>query len=400
MKIKKSQMEDQKRSKADLIKELQELRLANHQYKTERESHPYKSQPADMMLMEMITHSPVSIQILDKEGFSVVINDAHTKCFGVRPPPGYNMFRDTLLLEQELADSFHKLQQGEAVFFPDTWYNARLIDPCFPDKMVWIKTLGFPLLKEKGEPKGYVVMHEDITENRMLEEKLQKSNLELQILNLQIENHRKYIQDAVDQEKTDVSKFLHDELGQILTGITLKIFKLQKKITDPALNSELVTILTLISESINIVQNTAYKLQSPIVRDLGIALAIESLTDEFAENTEIEMIPEIDLTIEMELSASENIYRIVRESFTNIIRHANASRVNLTFSKTATSVVLTISDNGQGITDEAIASAASFGIKTMRERAESAGGVIAISGEKGKGTKIKIEFPVQKNMKL
>lgn len=388
-------MDDFKRSKADLIKELLELRQQNKQFETELTHRTMKSQPGDLMLIEMITHSPISIQIMDKEGFSVVINNAHTGFFGAVPPGGYKMFEDTMLLKQGLAEYFQRLQEGEAVFFPDTWYNAHLTNPAFPDKLVWVKSIGFPLLKEKGKPKGYVVMHEDITESKLLKGELQKKILELQISNRHIENQRRYNQEAIEQEKEDISKYLHDQLGQILAGIILKIEKIQKEITQYKLINELEIVKSLLSDGFSSIKDLSNKLQPSIIEAVGIALAIESQTDNFTKQTGIKINPKIDFSIELNSIVANNIYLIVQESFTNIIRHAKASKVNLTFKKNKADVMLTITDNGRGITEDVINSSCSFGIKIMRERAENAGGTLTISGMQGKGTKIEVVLPFQ-----
>jgi signal transduction histidine kinase len=255
-------MDDYNRTKADLIKELNELRPLKKHYEAELNRPTFKSHSAEVLLLKMIENSPISIQMLDKEGFTVMTNQAHKKIFNAVPPVGYKMFEDPFLLKQGLAESFSKLQQGKAVFFPETWYNAHLIDPINPDKLIWVKTTGFPLLQKDGVPKGYVVMHEDITERKNLKAQLEESILELQNLNVQIENHRKNNQDAIDREKKDISEFLHNQLGQKLTGITLIIDRILKKNKETVFMDELNTIRYLISDSFATIKSIAINLSS------------------------------------------------------------------------------------------------------------------------------------------
>ncbi len=127
------------------------------------------------MLRDIIEHNPMSIQVLDKEGFTLSVNTAHTRLFRAVPPPDYSLFRDPLLLEQGLGELLERTREGQVVLFPEFYYNPHEIYPQFPDCPVWIRMVAFPILGKDGSPERFVLMHEDITERRMAEHSLRQS---------------------------------------------------------------------------------------------------------------------------------------------------------------------------------------------------------------------------------
>jgi PAS domain S-box-containing protein len=130
---------------------------------------------AEAIFRDIIEINPMSIQILDMEGYTLQTNSAHTKLFGVSPPHDYSIFEDDQLARQGVAGLFEKMKNGEVVYFPDSKFNVHDVAPSFPDLPVWIKAVGFPLNNSNGKPERLVFMHENITERRLAEEALKKS---------------------------------------------------------------------------------------------------------------------------------------------------------------------------------------------------------------------------------
>lgn len=121
------------------------------------------------MFKDIIEKNPMSIQILDMEGYPIQVNPAHTKLFGVEPPSGYSIFKDNQLLSLGFGELFDRIKKGEVVFFPDSYYNVHDVDPAFPDSPAWVKALGFTLNDNNGKPNKIVLMHENITERKNAE---------------------------------------------------------------------------------------------------------------------------------------------------------------------------------------------------------------------------------------
>ncbi len=131
---------------------------------------------AEKTLEDIIEHNPMSIQIVDKGGFTLQVNAAHDRLFGGPSPADFSVFRDSQIVKQGGAELFQRVQQGEVVHFPDYSYNAREVHPDLPDRTVWIRMVAFPLLNSSGTPDRFVLMHENVTQRKQAEaegEKLQ-----------------------------------------------------------------------------------------------------------------------------------------------------------------------------------------------------------------------------------
>ena len=148
-----------------------------------------ESKLSEAIFKDIIEKNPMSIQILDMEGYPIQVNPAHTKLFGVEPPADYSFFNDNQLLSLGFGKLFERIKKGEVVFFPDSYYNVHDVDPSFPDLAVWVKALGFTLNDNNGNPSKIVLMHENITERKNAEA----------LLNDIIENNPMSIQ-IVDKE--------------------------------------------------------------------------------------------------------------------------------------------------------------------------------------------------------
>jgi hypothetical protein len=126
----------------------------------------------ELMFYDIIEKNPMSIQIIDKEGFTVKANPAHSKLFGAEVPSEYSLFKDAQLLAQGLDDVFTKIRNGEVVPFPDSYFNAHDSVPDAPDKPIWVRAIGFPLNDQSGKPEKFIIMHENITESKIAKEAL------------------------------------------------------------------------------------------------------------------------------------------------------------------------------------------------------------------------------------
>ncbi len=91
---------------------------------------------------------------------------------------------------------------------------------------------------------------------------------------------------------------------------------------------------------------------------------------------------------------STALFRILQESFTNIIRHAKATRVEVSLQETKGNILLTVKDNGKGITKEEARSPHAFGLIGMRERVQFLGGQVSITGAQNRGTTVNVSLPV------
>jgi len=131
---------------------------------------------AEKNLQDIIDKNPMSIQIVDKDGFTLSVNSAHTKLFGSIPPPDYSVFNDPQLKQHGYGELIERIKNGEVVNFPDTPYNAHDSISYLPDVPVWVHAVAFPINDSNGKPERFVFMHEDITERKRAEEAMRISD--------------------------------------------------------------------------------------------------------------------------------------------------------------------------------------------------------------------------------
>jgi PAS domain S-box-containing protein len=133
---------------------------------------------AEKLFGDLIEKNPMSIQIVDKDGFTLKVNSAHFLLFGPPPPPDFSIFDD--LRDKGLGEYILLAKNGEVVHFPDTYYNVHDAYAELPDKPVWISAVLFPLTDQNDIIQSFVFMHEDITKRKNAEELLLKSENMLQ----------------------------------------------------------------------------------------------------------------------------------------------------------------------------------------------------------------------------
>jgi signal transduction histidine kinase len=161
-----------------------------------------------------------------------------------------------------------------------------------------------------------------------------------------------------------------------------------------ALQEQTAAMVKLVDNTINVVRRIASELRPSILDDLGLVEAIEWQAQKFQAQTGI--ICQCDCALEnVELGQDQStaVFRILQEALTNILRHAQATRVDITVRTEDGQFVLTISDNGRGITEEEKSGRQSLGLLGMRERAHLVGGRIDING-KGQGTVVIVRVPL------
>jgi signal transduction histidine kinase len=239
-----------------------------------------------------------------------------------------------------------------------------------------------------------VALRAEIAERKRAEEQLSATNVQLRALSESLRSAR-------EQEGARIAREIHDELGAALMSLKWDLEGLDKIFTeagDPAqlsaLQEQTAAMVKLVDNTINVVRRIASELRPSILDDLGLVEAIEWQAQKFQAQTGI--ICQCDCALEnVELGQDQStaVFRILQEALTNILRHAQATRVDITVRTEDGQFVLTISDNGRGITEEEKSGRQSLGLLGMRERAHLVGGRIDING-KGQGTVVIVRVPL------
>jgi len=228
-------------------------------------------------------------------------------------------------------------------------------------------------------------------ERRRAVQQLHESHEQLRALSV----HQQTVR---EDERTRIARQVHDELGQALTGLKLDLSRLGHP--QPGVprshTGKIKSLVGRIDAIVRTVRRIATELRPGILDDLGLVAAIEWQANDFQSRTGVQCVVRTRVPHQPGLSAELNtaFFRIFQETLTNIIRHADASRVEVQLKKETGHVVLEVRDNGRGITEADISGAASLGLRGMRERAALLGGDVAIRGLPHEGTTITISLPL------
>jgi PAS domain S-box-containing protein len=242
---------------------------------------------------------------------------------------------------------------------------------------------------EKGELIRTKTIGRDVTERKRVEEALRRSREDLRSLSA-------HIQSAREEERGHIAREIHDELGQILSKLKLDLSWLKKRLTkgQETLVDKTEQMSDLVDTTIKAVQRISSELRPGVLDYLGLAAAIEWQSKEFKERTGIECAVAISAGIGTpDQNISTAVFRIFQETLTNIIRHANATRVEVSLKKEDNVLILVVKDNGIGISEEKVSNHASFGLMGMRERARFLGGKVTVNGVTGEGTTVSVLIP-------
>jgi PAS domain S-box-containing protein len=250
----------------------------------------------------------------------------------------------------------------------------------------WLITNKVPLLGLSGEVTGVLGAYTDVTPLRVTELRLEEAYR--QLLELTV-----YREEAREQERKRIAQDLHDDLGQMLTGLRMEVglMRIQYGEDSPQLLAPLQGLKEQIDATIQVVRDVAGQLR-PAVLDMGVASALEWQVAEFTKRSGIPCRLVLDDDhIELNADQATTIFRIVQESFTNIMRHAHATRVEVRLLHRGDHCLLQIEDDGAGF-EPAAARKKTFGLMGMRERALVLGGEIDIDSAPGQGTRISVQI--------
>jgi signal transduction histidine kinase len=212
------------------------------------------------------------------------------------------------------------------------------------------------------------------------------------------------IQTLREEERTSISREVHDELGQLLTGLKLKVRMVENHLdqsADSTLNpviEELVEAGNIIDETINSVRRIATGLRPSTLDHLGLATALQQEADEFSRRTRIAC--ELDLgrlanPVAEDLATAA--FRVCQEALTNVTRHSGATRVTITCETSGRELILQVRDNGTGCNPDILADPRALGMLGMRERALDLHGGLEVTSAPGSGTTVILRLPLSAN---
>ena len=204
---------------------------------------------------------------------------------------------------------------------------------------------------------------------------------------------------AQEQERKRISRELHDEIGQTLTAINVKLATLKKEatVTAKGFKKAISSTQRLVERSMNTVHRFARELRPPLLDDLGLIPALHAHMKAFTRRTGIPVrFTTFSALEELDIDRRTVLYRVTQEAFANIAKHADASLVNVDIQRVQALVRMEIHDNGKSFDVRQLLVAkriGRLGLLGMRERVEMVGGSFDVESEPGKGTTIRAQIP-------
>jgi PAS domain S-box-containing protein len=291
----------------------------------------------------------------------------------------------------ELRQVLERLERGESL---DHYETVRVRkDGRHIDVSVTIS----PIRDAAAKTIGASVIARDTTERKRTEDAIRASQQQLRALSAHLQTIR-------EEERSRIAREIHDELGQVLTGLKMELSLVEESWSTSPISdafapyrSAFTRMRDLVDGSIHTVRKIAIELRPMMLDSLGLSAAIEWQVDEFVKASglpcELSM-PEDDVALDRETSTA--IFRILQESLTNIVRHAKASRVSVQLSNDDRTTTLRVIDNGVGIPAQAMTRGTSFGLLGMKERALMLGGSLDLVSGSGGGTTLTVRLPHQR----
>lgn len=207
----------------------------------------------------------------------------------------------------------------------------------------------------------------------------------------QLANHLINVQ---ERERERLARELHDELGSLLTAAKFDVARVKSRLPTepPDLHERLSHLTSTLNAGIAIKRKIIEDLRPSSLSNLGLPAALEILAQEFRANTQLTVETSVD-ALELDEGQQLGVYRLVQEAFTNIAKHAHATRVQVLVKNYWNHVEVVVSDDGVGF-DAGQTKHASHGLSGMRQRMHALQGRLELSSVPGQGTTIKAVLPL------
>lgn len=331
----------------------------------------------------LVEQSLVGLYIIQDEMFQYV-NPRFAAMFGYTQHEMAPQLVSKFISEQDAAKVNENLRKRIAGEIPSIFYQFKGLHK--DGKLVDIDVHG-TRFQYRGQP-AVIGVAIDVTEARLREQEIVHSQQRLRELTQHLLSMR-------EEQRTKISREIHDVLGGTLTALKMDLGWLTRHTTEPKLVARAQTMMELIRDAIDTVRKISADLRPGVLDNLGLFDAVEWETGRFRERLDIECNLTMRVTpLQLSDQDATAMFRIFQEALTNITRHAEATKVDITVTYADAMLTIAVQDNGKGITMDELHHSKSYGLVGMSERALQVGATLDISGAPGCGTLVTLRYPV------
>jgi PAS domain S-box-containing protein len=329
--------------------------------------------------------------VQNERGEWIYVNDRFSEMLGYfrdemigRPVTDFLSENDRITYKEQVG----RRRRGERESYGLSWLKK-------DGQMIFARVSPKAIFDESGQFKGSFAVITDITERKRAEEALKESEKQLRYLSSQLLT-------AQETERKRISRELHDELGQSMTVMKLRLAFIEKNLSEhqPNLKQECENAILYVDQVIENIRRLSRDLSPTILEDFGPSAALRWLINNFAKSYNIRVVLEmIDIDSLLPRDAHVVFYRTVQEALTNIGKHSRAKNVEITVNRVDHLVRFSIQDDGIGFDEKRVSGKnpgeRGLGLTTMKGRAQMAGGVLSVSTQEGKGTLVILDIPMK-----
>jgi len=334
--------------------------------------------------------------VQDENGVWIYLNDRFCEMLGYSRDDMIGRLLTDFLDETEhrvYREQVAKRRRGEVESYGLSWLKK-------DGQKILTRVSPKAIFDEHGQFKGSFAVITDITEHKQAEEALKESERQLRYLSYQLLT-------AQETERKRISRELHDELGQSLAVMKLRLNFIQKNLLghQAELKQECEYGDHYIDQVIENVRRLSRDLSPTILEDFGLSAALRWLVNNFAKSYNIKVLLDtIDIDSLLPPDSHVVVYRTVQEVLTNIGKHSQAKNVSIVVNMVDSSVQFSIEDDGIGFDERSVAARSprekGLGLATMKGRAQMVGGILSVWTQEGKGTRITLRIPTQQGVTL
>ncbi|GEM_PF-2141538 len=368
-----------RRYSAQVAQAGERLSLLNAELERRVEDRTSSLLASQQLLKTFVKHVPAAVAMFDREMHYLQASDRWCADYALSSETllgrcHFDVFTD---LPERWKDVIRRGLAGESLHASeDRWDRA-------DGTQIWLHWEIRPWGRPDSEPEGILILAEDITERKRLDETFRQSEREMRALAAALLT-------AQEDERRRIARDLHDDVTQQLAFLSMEIGRLA---AEPAGGNLLKDRLrSLQAQAVRIsqeVRRLSHGLHPSVIEDFGLSTALEEFCDDFSRSQGIPI--HFDGLIEdagLSLDAASSLYRVAQESVHNAVKHAAASQVRVMLRRAGGNVELRIIDNGAGFSAETDHARAGLGVISMKERMRLIDGQFSITSRPGQGTEV------------